>query len=77
MSQNLHDLIKAQSNEGNECLICKEPVMDVGLPKCLHIFHRKCIISWNQNGKPNSDKCPICLQPMNELMPIDELVYNF
>ena len=77
MSQRLQmNLSMAPSEEGYECVICKEPGMDVCVQECLHIFHRRCILNWIQSNKPNCDKCPICLQPLDpqSLVPIDQLV---
>ena len=49
----------------NECAICLENIdfenlENIGILKCNHMFHKKCIIKWFQTSK--NYKCPLCLQ---------------
>ena len=34
------------------------------LIKCKHKFHKDCLIKWFNSAKANSDKCPICREPI-------------
>jgi hypothetical protein len=32
----------------------------VGISRCEHIFHRKCLIGWAESTNPQRDTCPSC-----------------
>lgn len=48
------------------CAICLEKFTkndkDVEIRRCLHTFHKKCLIPWETSGRSNGKTCPCCRQ---------------
>ena len=46
-----------------ECAVCLEPLEGNNwrrLPKCKHIFHRKCLEKWFETNTHTTNRCPLC-----------------
>lgn len=58
------------------CSICLDQITKLDqfiVPKCKHIFHRKCIAEWNKQ----SNECPNCRCDIVEKIPVSDFVYQF
>lgn len=56
----------------NECAICFEritPRFACKLDTCGHIFHKKCIKTWESSGHQGSNTCPCCRKEFKEQIP--------
>jgi len=40
----------------------------------LHVFHRRCLKRWRQQGQENSGRCPTCREPLDTLPAIGRWV---